>query len=86
LRAAKLESISSAFIKSTIDVRHSSFSFLTATALSKIGATSTLAAGAAADDDPDAGLALGVEPPAAGVATALLPKIAPGVATSFTVN
>jgi hypothetical protein len=47
--------MSSAFIRSTIDVRHSSFSLCAATALSRIGATSTVRAGAAdagaADDD-----------------------------------
>ena len=39
--------MSSAFIRSTIEVRHSSFSPLAATALSRIGATSTVCAGAA---------------------------------------
>src|SRR6185437_7094174 len=39
-------SMSSAFIRSTIEVRHSSFSCLAAAALSRIGATSTLCAGA----------------------------------------
>src|SRR4051794_34310688 len=65
----------SAFIKSTIDVRHSSFSFCAATALSKIGATSIVCAGA----DDVRGLV--AEPPAAVVvpepaASALVPKIA----------
>src|ERR1700761_5702641 len=84
LRAERLESMSSAFIRSTIEVRHSSFSCLATTALSRIGATSTLCAGAAVappddavpPDDaapPEAGAA---EPPPAGVAPAELPKIA----------
>src|SRR3979409_491681 len=81
LRAFRLESISSAFIKSTIDVRHSSFSCLAATALSKIGATSTLAAGGIADEDPGVEFTVGAEPPpvgvASGAASALVPKIAP---------
>src|ERR1700753_262151 len=78
LRAVRLESMSSAFIRSTIEVRHSSFSCLAATALSRIGATSTVFAGAAVapPDDavhPEAGAA---DPPPAGVALAELPKIA----------
>src|ERR1700761_2207639 len=80
LRAEKLESMSSAFIRSTIEVRHSSFSFLAATALSRIGATSTLCAGAAGADalpddgaPPDAGAAA---PPLAEAALAEVPKIA----------
>src|SRR5581483_8288055 len=53
LRAARLESMSSAFIRSTMEVRHTSFSCLAATALTRIGATSTVCAGAVdADDDP----------------------------------
>src|SRR5258707_13678942 len=73
LRAVRLESISSAFIRSTIEVRHSSFSFLAVTALSRIGATSTDCPGAAgADDDP----VLAAAPPPAGAAPALDPKIA----------
>src|SRR5579872_885675 len=79
LRAARLESMSSAFIRSTIDVRQASFSCLAATALSRIGATSTVCAGAVeADDDPPPGAAPGpaVAPPLAGVASAEWPKIA----------
>src|SRR5258708_2264517 len=77
LRAAKLESISSAFIRSTIEVRHASFSPLAATALSRIGATSTDCAGAAgADDDPVADPVPVAAPPPAGAAPALDPKIA----------
>src|SRR3974390_1643013 len=77
--------MSSAFIRSTIEVRHSSFSFLAATALSRIGATSTvcagLAAGAADAPPPPAGgeappAGLGA-PPAGEAAPAELPKIAP---------
>jgi hypothetical protein len=87
LRAFRLESISSAFIKSTIDVRHSSFFFLSATALSKIGATSTLAAGAAAADDPGVELTLGADAPAVGLApdaaSALVPKIAPMIFPTY---
>src|ERR1700749_5066951 len=41
--------MSSAFIRSTIEVRHSSFSFLAATALSTMAATSTGCAGAVDD-------------------------------------
>src|SRR4051794_23476624 len=71
--------ISSAFIRSTIEVRHSSFSPLAATALSRIGATSTLCGGAAGDPPVPPGLEAG--PPAVVVpgaaASALLPKIAP---------
>src|SRR5579872_2168441 len=74
LRAARLESMSSAFIRSTIDVRHASFSCLAATALSRIGATSTVCAGAVDADDP---LPLGaLAPPLAGVASAEWPRIA----------
>jgi len=77
LRAARLESISSAFIRSTIEVRHSSFSFLAATALSRIGATSTDCAGAAGAADEPAGDPVPVAaPPPAGAAPALEPKIA----------
>jgi hypothetical protein len=63
--------MSSAFIRSTIEVRHSSFSFLAATALSRMGATSTVYAGAADADD-----VLAAAPPPAGVAEAVVPKIA----------
>src|SRR6201999_1073905 len=69
----------SAFIKSTIEVRHSSFSFCAATALSRIGATSTVAAGAAdalADDEAAPPEAVAVAAPLAGVALAEVPKIA----------
>src|SRR6516165_2393163 len=66
--------MSSAFIRSTIEVRHSSFSFLAATALSRIGATSTvcagLAAGAAAAPPPPVGAAAAPPPPPAGAAAA----------------
>src|SRR5215467_2512273 len=65
--------MSSAFIRSTIEVRHSSFSCLAATALSRIGATSTVCAGAdAVPPPPPAGAAA----PPAGVALAEWPKIA----------
>jgi hypothetical protein len=81
----------SAFIRSTIEVRHASFSPVAAAALSTIAATSTVCAGAAdaveAADGPaedDAVLAPLAEalppaaaPPLAGVALAWLPKIAP---------
>jgi hypothetical protein len=70
----KLESISSAFIRSTIEVRHASFSPFAATALSRIGATSTIAAGAA-DDPPDPVPA--AAPPPAGVASAAVLKMRP---------
>jgi hypothetical protein len=57
------------------------FSCLAATALSKIGATSTLAAGGAADEDRGVELTVGTEPPpvrvALGAASLLVPKIAP---------
>jgi hypothetical protein len=57
------------------------FFLLAATALSKIGATPTLAAGEAEDDDPGVEFTVGAEPPAVGVAPgaapALVPKIAP---------
>src|ERR1700744_921693 len=77
--------MSSAFIRSTIEVRHASFSPFEAAALSTIAATSTLPIGAAgADDDPEvAGVAPLADalpagpPPLAGVALAWLPKIAP---------
>src|SRR6476469_8194671 len=84
--------MSSAFIRSTIEVRHSSFSFLAATALSRIGATSTVCAGAAAgaaaaDEDPPAGVAPAIVPPAgadedppAGVAPAVVPPTGAAVA------
>src|SRR5207342_2352208 len=73
--------MSSAFIRSTIEVRHSSFSFLAATALSRIGATSTVCAGAAAgaaavDDEPPAGAVPAVAPPAGAAVAVLPPKIA----------
>src|SRR2546421_6779452 len=61
LRAARLESMLSAFIKSTIDVRQTNFSLCEATALSKIGATSIF----------------GVDDVPAFEASALVPKIAP---------
>jgi hypothetical protein len=57
--------MSRAFIRSTIEVRHSNFSCFAATALSKIGATSTVfagAEGAGAVDECDAGGAA-VAPP-----------------------
>ena len=88
LRALKLESISSAFIRSTIEVRHASFSPEAAAALSTIAATSTVCPGAAvvADyavvvADPAAGLVPAAAPPLAdgapaGVALALVPRIA----------
>src|SRR6187399_1773856 len=66
--------MSSAFIRSTIEVRHSSFSPLAFTAASRIGATSTVAAGAA--DDPADGADPAAVPPGAGAASALVPKIA----------
>jgi hypothetical protein len=61
-------------LKSTIEVRHSSFSPLAFTAWSRMGATSTVAAAGAAapPDDP----APAAAPPPAGAASALLPKIA----------
>src|SRR5258705_7172217 len=68
LRAPRLESMSSAFIKSTIDVRHCSFSFLSATALSRTGAISMACAGVEA----------GLPPPLAGAAGAVA---APGAAS-----
>src|SRR5262249_47690654 len=68
--------MSSAFIRSTIEVRHSSFSCLAATALSRIGATSTLCAGAA-DGAADAVAPPPEAAPPAGVAEAEWPKIAP---------
>src|SRR6266851_4808861 len=75
--------MSSAFIRSTIDVRHSSFSLCAATALSRIGATSTDCAGAADDavDDavlvpPPAAAPAEAVPPLGGVAPAACPKIA----------
>src|SRR5664279_1606008 len=71
LRALRLESMPSAFIMSTIEVRHSSFSFWAATALSRIAATSTdcadpAGADGAADPVPAA------EPVPTGVAEAVL--------------
>lgn len=72
--------MSSAFMRSTIEVRHASFSFWAATALSRIAATSTLCAGADAGAAaefvlvaalPLAGVAL-----PAGAASALVPRIA----------
>src|SRR4051812_14792832 len=74
--------MSSAFMRSTIEVRHSSFSFWAATSLSTMAATSTVAAGGApgADDGADAvpAGALGDGAVPAGAAEAgLLPKIAP---------
>src|SRR5258708_20860723 len=76
--------MSNAFIRSTMEVRHSSFSPLAATALSRIGATSTDCAGAAGatDDteepavDPAPAVALPLAGAAAGAAPALVPKIA----------
>src|SRR5262249_9620899 len=72
----------SAFMRSTIEVRHSSFSCLAATALSRIGATSTVfpgeEAGAAAAivPPPPAGAPpLELAPPV-GAALAVWPKIA----------
>src|SRR5260221_472399 len=63
--------MSSAFIRSTIEVRHASFSPLAATALSRMGATSTVFAGAAAaDDDPAAGPA--PAPPLPGAALCVI--------------
>src|SRR5262249_10267208 len=60
LRAVRLLSRSSAFIRSTIDVRHASFSPFAAAALSTIAATSTVCAGALA------GVAVGAgDPPGA---------------------
>src|SRR6516164_2235928 len=58
--------MSSAFIKSTIDVRHCSFSFLAATALSRMGATSTFCAGAgeAGEELPVCGADAGADPAA----------------------
>ena len=61
-----------------MDVRHSSFLLLAATALSKIGATSTLAPEGVADGDRGVELTLGAEPPevgdAPGAASALVPS------------
>src|ERR1700760_2531041 len=80
--------MSSAFIRSTMEVRHSSFSCLAATALSRIGATSTLAIGAVDPPDEvdvpdeDVGLPVDPEPPVVAVvvpglaAVAWVPKIA----------
>src|SRR3954469_107305 len=88
-RADRLESISSAFIRSTMEVRHSSFSPFDFTAASRIGATSTLAAGPPAEDElagaapedgaaapPDVGAVPADGAPAGAVALALPPKIA----------
>src|SRR5215475_9640277 len=81
--------MSSAFMRSTIEVRHSSFSPLcAATALSTIAATSTVCAGAAdgeAEGAADGAEAEGAEaegappevaPPAGAAAAGWLPKIA----------
>src|SRR6516162_6671861 len=67
--------MSSAFIKSTIDVRHCSFSFLAATALSRMGAMSTFCAGAGAADEelPVDGADAGADPAVPGLAGAALP-------------
>src|SRR5437667_4735410 len=67
--------MSSAFIRSTIEVRHSSFSPLAFTAWSRMGATSTVAAAGAAAAPPDDPAPAAVPPPA-GAASALVPKIA----------
>src|SRR5258708_39638753 len=78
LRAPRLESMSSAFIRSTIDVRHCSFSFLSATALSRIGAISMACAGVEAGLPPPPGLAGAARAVVAPgeAASALVPKIA----------
>src|SRR6185312_6124264 len=55
LRAVRLLSRSSAFIRSTIEVRHASFSPFADAALSTIAATSTVCAGALAGVAVDAG-------------------------------
>src|SRR3954463_2731651 len=80
-RAVRLESMSSAFIRSTIEVRHCSFSPLAAAARSTIAATSTDCAGdgddgAAAEPEPPAAPAAGAPAPP-GAASALEPNIAP---------
>src|SRR6516165_896487 len=70
--------MSSAFIKSTIDVRHCSFSFLAATALSRMGATSTFCAGAAEADEelPVCGADAEADPAGPGLPGAALPLAA----------
>src|SRR3954471_17476352 len=77
LRAPKLESISRAFIKSTIDVRHCNFSFLAATALSRMGAISIACVAAETGFAPPK---LGAAAPLLALgklASAFVPKIAP---------
>src|SRR3954447_11800313 len=70
--------MSIAFIRSTIDVRHCSFSVLAAIALSSMGAISMVCAGVEAGSPPLPGVAgapaTGVAPCAA--ASAFVPKIA----------
>src|SRR5689334_13697436 len=82
--------MSSAFIRSTIEVRHSSFSCLAAAALSTIAATSSLCGAAAGVDavgavplgagaaavPPELGAASAGATPAGGAAVAEWPKIA----------
>src|SRR5258708_489428 len=77
LRAFRLESMSRAFIKSTIDVRHCNFSFLAATALSRMGSISIACAGAETGFAPPELGAAGPLVALGKFASAFVPKIAP---------
>src|SRR5262249_62076193 len=97
-RAARLLSRSSAFIRSTMEVRQASFSPFAAAALSTIAATSTVCAGgtfagvALGDDDdgdddeaPDVGAVPGVGEALAACAEPC-PKIAPIIFPKTVIN